>query len=66
MLAWIGFRATALVAAGISVAFIPLALWGRRFEPARKSLEAASGDELLVGAVQRDDPGVPPGVVIGS
>ena len=47
MLAWVGFRATVLVAAGLSVAFIPLALWGRRFEPARKSLEVASGDELL-------------------
>jgi MFS transporter, putative metabolite transport protein len=35
MLAWVGFRATLLVAAGISVVFIPLALWGRRFEPAR-------------------------------
>ena len=47
MLAWVGFRATVLVAAGISIAFIPLALWGRRFEPARKSLEVASGDQLL-------------------
>jgi MFS transporter, putative metabolite transport protein len=46
-LAWIGFRATLLVAAGISVALIPLALWGRRFEPSRKSLEIASGDQLL-------------------
>jgi hypothetical protein len=35
------------VAAGISVVLIPLALWGRQFEPARRSLELASGDELL-------------------
>lgn len=47
MLAWVGFRATVLMAAGVSVLFIPLALWGRRFEPARKSLEVASGDEHL-------------------
>ena len=40
MLAGIGFRATVLLAAGISVAFIPLALWGRRFEPARKIARA--------------------------
>ncbi|HET6869044.1 MAG TPA: MFS transporter [Solirubrobacteraceae bacterium] len=47
MLVWVGFRTTLIVAAAISVALIPLALWGRRFEPARKSLEVASGDELL-------------------
>jgi putative MFS transporter len=51
LLAWFGFRATVLLAAGVSVAFIPLALWGARFEPARKSLELASGDELLGGPV---------------
>lgn len=50
MLVWVGFATMALVAAGLSVAFIPLALWGRRFEPSRKSLELASGDELLGGA----------------
>jgi putative MFS transporter len=50
MLAWVGFRTTLLVAAGISVALIPLALWGQQFEPATKSLELASGDELLGGA----------------
>lgn len=61
-LAWIGFRATLLVAAGISVALIPLALWGRRFEPARKSLEASSDDQLLAPAiVAAADPGVAPG-----
>jgi MFS transporter, putative metabolite transport protein len=64
MLAWVGFAATALVAAGISVLFVPLALWGRRFEPARKSLELASGDQLLgqppVGVA---DPVVLPGAV---
>ena len=37
MLAWVGFPATALVAAGISIALIPLALWGRQFEPARRN-----------------------------
>jgi predicted MFS family arabinose efflux permease len=47
MLVWVGFRTTLIVAAAISVALVPLALWGRRFEPARKSLEVASGDELL-------------------
>jgi MFS transporter, putative metabolite transport protein len=49
MLVWVGFRVTLVVAAGISLAFIPLALWGRQFEPSRKSLELASGDELLGG-----------------
>jgi MFS transporter, putative metabolite transport protein len=61
MLVWVGFRATLLVAAGISVVFIPLALWGRRFDPARKSLELASGDELLAPPpVGLPDPGVVP------
>jgi MFS transporter, putative metabolite transport protein len=64
MLTWVGFRATVLVAAGISVAFIPLALWGRQFEPSRKSLELASGDQLLarpvVGPPEADvAPGAP-------
>ena len=47
MLVWVGFPSTALIAGAISVAFIPLALWGRRFEPAQKSLEVASGEELV-------------------
>jgi MFS transporter, putative metabolite transport protein len=65
MLAWVGFPATALVAAGISIAFIPLALWGRQFEPARKSLEAASGDQLLaLPIVGPPDPGIAQGVVV--
>jgi MFS transporter, putative metabolite transport protein len=65
MLAWVGFSTTALIAAGISVLFIPLALWGRRFEPSRKSLEVASGDQLLaVPIVAPADPGIPPGVVV--
>ena len=65
LLAWVGFRATVLMAAGVSVLLVPLALWGRRFEPARKSLEVASGDQLLpVPAVEGADPGVPPGVVV--
>ena len=64
MLAWLGFRATVLMAAGISVAFIPLALWGRRFEPTRKSLELASGDQLVGGPiVALADPVVPPGAI---
>jgi hypothetical protein len=54
-----------LVAAGISVLFIPLALWGRRFEPSRKSLEVASGDQLLtVPIVGPADPGMGAGVVV--
>jgi MFS transporter, putative metabolite transport protein len=62
MLAWVGFRATVLMAAGISVVLIPLALWGRRFEPARKSLELASGDQLLAPPpVGLPNPGVVPG-----
>jgi hypothetical protein len=66
MLVWVGFRATVLLAAGISVAFIPLALWGRQFEPARKSLEVASGDELLaVPVVEHADPTIPSGVIVG-
>jgi putative MFS transporter len=43
----IGFRLTVLLAAGVSAAFIPFALWGRRYEPAGKSIELASRDELL-------------------
>jgi hypothetical protein len=54
------------MAAGISVLFIPLALWGRRFEPAMKSLEVASGDEpVAVPMVEPVEPGVPPGVIVG-
>jgi MFS transporter, putative metabolite transport protein len=64
MLAWVGFAATALVAAGLSVAFIPLAWWGRAFEPAGKSLELASGDQLLARpTVGVAGPDVSPGVV---
>jgi len=62
MLVWVGFPVTALVAAGISVLFVPLALWGRRFEPSRKSLELASGDQVLGQSVAgTPDPGMPPG-----
>jgi putative MFS transporter len=43
----IGFRGTVLVATGVSVVFIPYALWGRRYEPARRSIDVVSGDELL-------------------
>jgi putative MFS transporter len=65
MLVWVGFRTTVLIAAGISIAFIPLALWGRQFEPARKSLELASGDQLLgVPPVGPADPGIPPEVAL--
>jgi putative MFS transporter len=69
MLVWIGFRATVLLAAGISVALIPLALWGRRFEPSCKSLEVASGDELLAAPMGAPveapaDPGVAGGVAL--
>jgi|SRR5580704_4438217 putative MFS transporter len=65
MLAWVGFRTTVLVAAGISVAFIPLALWGRQFEPTRKSLEVASGDELgAVPAIGPPDAGLSAGMVL--
>jgi hypothetical protein len=65
MLVWVGFRITVLIAAGISIAFIPLALWGRQFEPARKSLELASGDQLLaVPLVGPADPGIPPEVAL--
>jgi hypothetical protein len=63
MLVCVGFAAMAHVAAGLSVAFIPLALWGRAFEPSRKSLEVASGDRLLAQTVVVADPGVAPGAV---
>ena len=67
MLVWIGFRATVLLAAGISVVFVPLALWGRHFEPSRKSLEVASGDKLLAGPIAGPpDAGVTGGVVVSS
>ncbi len=65
MLAWVGFPATALLAAAISIVLVPLALWGRRFEPSRKSLELASGDQVLARpVVTAADPGLPPGVVV--
>jgi MFS transporter, putative metabolite transport protein len=67
MLVWVGFRTTLIVAAGISVALIPLALWGRRFEPARQSLEFASGDQLLAAPiVGTAEPAVPARLVVGS
>ena len=47
LLAGIGYVATLLLAAGISVALIPFAMWGRRYEPAGKSIELASGDPPL-------------------
>lgn len=47
LLGLLGFRSTVLLAAAVSVVLIPFALWGERFEPSRKSLEAASRDELL-------------------
>ena len=47
LLADLGFRATVLLAAGISVALIPFALLGRRYEPAGKSIESASGEVPL-------------------
>jgi hypothetical protein len=43
-----GFRWTVLLAAGISVALIPYAVWGRRYEPAGRSIDLASDDRLLV------------------
>jgi MFS transporter, putative metabolite transport protein len=42
-----GFRVTVLIAAGVSLALIPYAIWGRRFEPAGKAIELASGDQQL-------------------
>jgi hypothetical protein len=65
MLVWVGFRTTLIVVAGISVALIPLALWGRQFEPTRKSLEVASGDELgAVPAIGPPDAGLSAGMVL--
>jgi len=65
MLVWVGFPTTALIAAAVSVVLIPLALWGRRFEPSRKPLEIASGDQHLAPAmVGPPDPGLAPGVVV--
>ncbi|HUA05967.1 MAG TPA: hypothetical protein VMB27_18805 [Solirubrobacteraceae bacterium] len=63
MLVWVGFPTTAIIAAAISVAFVPLALWGRRFEPSRKSLEVSSGDDLLGTPVAGP---VDPGVFVSS
>lgn len=65
MLVWVGFRTTLIVVAGISVALIPLAMWGRQFEPTRKSLEVASGDELgAVPAIGLPDAGMSAGMVL--
>jgi hypothetical protein len=47
------------------VAFIPLALFGRQFEPTRKSLEVASGDELgAVPAIGPPDADLSAGMVL--
>jgi len=42
-----GFQSTVLLATAVSVILIPYAIRGRRYEPARKSIDLASGDELL-------------------
>jgi predicted MFS family arabinose efflux permease len=47
----LGFRGTVLLAAGISLLLIPYAVWGRRHEPARRSLDLVSGDDLLAAGV---------------
>jgi putative MFS transporter len=43
----LGFRGVVLLATGVSVLLIPFALWGRRHEPAGKSIDLASGDHQL-------------------
>ncbi len=43
----LGFRGVVLLATGVSVVLIPFALWGRRHEPAGKSIDLASGDHQL-------------------
>jgi putative MFS transporter len=48
----LGFRGTVLLAAGISLVFIPYAIWGRRYEPARRSIDVVSGDDLLVAGAR--------------
>lgn len=61
LLGLLGFRATVLLSAAVSVALVPLALWGRRFEPSRKSLEVASDDLLLtVPVIGAGEVGVAP------
>jgi putative MFS transporter len=53
LLGLLGFRPTVLLAAGISVALIPLALSGRRYEPSGESIDLASGDEQLAVSAPR-------------
>ena len=62
MLAWVGFAATALVAAGLSVAFIPLALWGRRSSrPENRSKQRAAISSWLSPRSGRPTRVCPPG-----
>jgi putative MFS transporter len=59
----LGFRGTVLVATAISAAFVPYAIWGRRYEPARRSIDVISGDELLIQAAP-DEAGVDSGIAL--
>jgi putative MFS transporter len=53
LLGALGFRWTVVIAAGVSALLRPYALLGRRYEPARRSLELASVDDLLSDGVTR-------------
>jgi len=53
LLGALGFRGTVVIAASVSALLLPYALLGRRYEPARRSLELASIDALLSEGVSR-------------
>lgn len=52
----VGFRGTVLLAAGISLVLIPYAISGRRYEPARRSIDLVSGDDLFAVGATEDAP----------
>jgi putative MFS transporter len=52
LLAGVGFTWTVLTSAAVALVLIPYALWGRRYEPAAKSLDEASGDALFLPSQQ--------------
>jgi putative MFS transporter len=58
----LGFRGTVLLAAGISLLLIPYASWGRRYEPAGRSIDLVSGDDLLAAVPEGPPSAVTPSI----
>jgi hypothetical protein len=53
LLAGVGFTWTVLISAAVALVLIPYVLWGLRYEPTAKSLDAASGDALFTTTQER-------------